>query len=655
MIHPASPDFSEFDPLCEAFERAWQAGQTPQIEEGLSSVAPAQRSDALVELLRLEVRYRCLKGETPQRADYVSRFPNQPEALDAVFGAEEHHETPQPSQAEMESTLHYPGDRVPEREPSPLPAQIGRYRVVKLLGEGGFGRVYEGYDDTLKRAVAIKVPRADRLARPEDLQAYLREAQTAAGLDHPHIVPVYDVGHTDEFPLFVVSKRITGNPLSERLAKGPVPPVGSAAWVAQIAEALEYAHRQGLVHRDVKPANILLDAEDRPLLMDFGLALHEAEQPQRRNEMSGSPAYMAPEQVAGKSHHLDGRTDIWALGVILYELLTGRRPFQETSRTVLFEEIHEREPKPPRMIDPRVPEPLERIVLQCLAKTVGDRYATAGDLARDLNVWLAETTESVDNPPVSSESPSPPTWRWPLLVGLALAVLGLGVAGVIWSQSFDDSQGASSPELPPDKPPKPSPAPPKPVVPLQGDLNVLVYRDEEFLPIEAPRARPVQNGDLVRVEAQLNRPAYVYLAWIDSAGQAQPFYPGDPEDWSAWQSPPKPVSFVAFPPGGDSGLPIIGEAGMETIVMLAADEPLPDDLSPQNLFANLPSQPLRQSTTLLYLDNAQKSKRRLRGGDWQNIQTVGDPALETQRKLHDRFADHVSLIHAVIFAHNEDQ
>ena len=269
-----------------------------------------------------------------------------------------------------------------------IPERIGQYKVEKVLGQGRFGVVYLAFDEIAKRRVAIKVPHGELIKTLEDVEAYLAEARIVAGLDHPNIVPVYHVDRTEDGSCYVVSKNIEGGNLKTRIEKDPPTREQTIEIVAAIAEALHVAHTIGLVHRDVKPANILLDESGKPYITDFGLAIHEDHQRLLSGQIAGAPAYMSPEQVRGESHRLDGRSDIWSLGVILYELLTGRRPFGGETLNELFDEIENRQHKPLRMIDDSIPRELEPIVSKCLSESVRERYETAQDLAGELRLTL---------------------------------------------------------------------------------------------------------------------------------------------------------------------------------------------------------------------------------------------------------------------------
>src|SRR5262245_13242053 len=276
---------------------------------------------------------------------------------------------------------------VSDELPQGNPPIIGRYRIVRRLGQGGFGRVYLARDDDLDRPVAIKVPSPERVPGPDDVEEYLREARALARLDHPRIVPVHDVGRTADGLCYVVSRYVEGSDLAQRKRQGRWPFRESAELVAVVAEALHHAHTRGLVHRDIKPANILIDLQGRPWVADFGLALRDHDCGQE-DKLVGTPAYMSPEQARGEGHRVDGRSDIFSLGVVFYELLTGRKPFRGDTHAQVLEQILRAEERPPRQIDDTIPRELERICQKMLAKRASERYSTARDLADDLRHFL---------------------------------------------------------------------------------------------------------------------------------------------------------------------------------------------------------------------------------------------------------------------------
>ena len=290
-------------------------------------------------------------------------------------------------------TQDHEGNPIQQDDAAPVeyPQRIGRYRIEKVLGKGGFGLVYLAHDDQLQRLVAVKVPHAKLISKPEDAQAYLAEARTVANLDHPGIVPVHDVGSTADCPCFVVSKYIEGTDLSAKLKQQRLKRREAAEIVATVAEALHYAHKQGLVHRDVKPGNILIGKDGQPYLVDFGLALRE-ENIGKGPKYAGTPAYMSPEQARGEGHRVDGRSDIFSLGVVFYQLLAGRQPFRGDTQAELLEQVTSYEPRPPRQYDDQIPKELERICQKAMAKRASERFSTAKDFAEDLRHFLVEQT-----------------------------------------------------------------------------------------------------------------------------------------------------------------------------------------------------------------------------------------------------------------------
>jgi tetratricopeptide (TPR) repeat protein len=256
----------------------------------------------------------------------------------------------------------------------------GRYRLDEKIAEGGFAQVWKGFDLELRRAVAVKMPKASRLASGERVERFVAEARRAAGLKHPGVVPVFDVGR-DGDSCFIVSEFVEGGSLAERITKSRPALQEAARLVAEVAETLAYAHRQGFVHRDIKPGNILIDRHGRALLADFGIARSPDDEAESGAVSFGTLAYMSPEQVQGQG--VDHRADIYSLGVVLYELLIGQLPHQEADPVRLRREIVSSPPSPfPNGAG--VSKKLERICLACLARNPGDRYQDAGQLAASL-------------------------------------------------------------------------------------------------------------------------------------------------------------------------------------------------------------------------------------------------------------------------------
>ena len=332
------------------------------------------------------------------------------------------------------------------------------------LGDGGFGMVYRARDELLGRELALKIPRVERCHDPRQVDEILAEARKVASLDHPGIVTIYEVGQLPEaLPFvalhrvrneavrerlsqgvpFIAMKFVEGGSLDRRLAQRPFSPEEAARVVAQLSEAVAHAHQKGMVHRDLKLSNVLLDAQGVPKIIDFGLALEESYQLDLPQQAAGTLDYMSPEQLLGQAGWLDARCDIWALGVMLYELLTGKRPFRGT-REQIRDQILYREAKPLRQTNPGIPSELEAICLKCLSKDIKGRYNTADDLAEALRGWWQRSQTS---PAVEKREPIPPPTRVPPWL---LVTAGLLVAWVGFMSRWPFREGGAPQERPED-------------------------------------------------------------------------------------------------------------------------------------------------------------------------------------------------------------
>ncbi len=354
----------------------------------------------------------------------------------------------------------------------PTLSSIGRYALKQQLGQGGLGTVFEAWDPLLSRMVAVKTLQFD-IDTPSRVSLdalFLNEARAAAGLNHTHIVTVYDAG-LSAHGVYIAMERLRGRDLRQALQGGWRPsPAVAALLVRRVADALAYAHARGVVHCDIKPANIFLTRRDKPKVLDFGIArvAHHAALPALEGVIAGSPYYQAPEQLQAGS--IDARTDLYSLGTVLYEMLTGRKPFDGDSLERIREAVVLHDPKPPHELCPAVPPELSAIAARAMARDPAARYASAQEMARALRLWLAQQAlpaGAESSEPATGDPPELPTPPRPkggrLMLALAMAaLLGLGLY-LSWRTPAADTSAAAASKTPRAAAPMPSANPATPL------------------------------------------------------------------------------------------------------------------------------------------------------------------------------------------------
>lgn len=313
-----------------------------------------------------------------------------------------------------------------------MSSQYGRYRILKELGKGTMGVVFQAHDPQIDRMVALKVLRPDRVTSEAFVARFLKEARAIGRLSHPNIVTIYDVGE-DQGTIYIAMEYLKGEPFNEVVRSGRLSLPQCVDIACQVALTLDYAHRQGIVHRDIKPSNIIFTEEHQVKLTDFGIARIEdtsAGHQTQAGEILGTPVYMAPEQVMGQT--VDGRSDLFSLGVILYEMVVGRRPFAGNNIAAIFRAITHDNPEPPVNADPFIPRNLSDVILKSLAKQPEARFQTGREMAET----LANIAADVASKPEKEAAGKPPAKK---LVMAALGVLLLIAAGsggyVYWQHS----------------------------------------------------------------------------------------------------------------------------------------------------------------------------------------------------------------------------
>jgi eukaryotic-like serine/threonine-protein kinase len=392
------------DRICLAFEEEWRSGARPPIPAYLGGAAGDERAALLTELLLLDLDYRRRLGERPAADEYQTRFPDDGNLIAGVF------------QQALRLDLQAP-------PPGAKVQYFGDYELLDEIARGGMGVVYKARQISLNRLVALKMVLAGPLAGNEAMKRFYLEAEAAAKLQHPNIVAIHEVGRHDGLPYFSMDY-IEGSNLESMVREHPLPPQQAAHYVRTIAETIHYAHQCGILHRDLKPSNVIIDRQDQPRITDFGLVKWLAGDSNltATDQVLGTPTFMPPEQAAAKHSLIGPPSDVYSMGAILYDLLTGRPPFRSATTMDTLRQVLEDEPAAPRLLNPEVPRDLETICLKCLQKEPHRRYATAALLAEDLQRFLSG--KPIAARPIGRLER---TWRWcrrqPVLASLTASVI----------------------------------------------------------------------------------------------------------------------------------------------------------------------------------------------------------------------------------------
>lgn len=459
MIGPSDPtsDFPDdpeivkwLDAKLSPFEVAWDKSQfgsaRPLIEDFLADLDDPERHDLLLgKLLLLDLQYRRNAGERPAIGDYADRFPQNVDLVAAKLrelgeSDQEGEQFPSASSnPSAETVLKNQEDAASQDESLASGTQVryfGDYELLEKIAQGGMGVVYRARQVTLNRIVAVKMIRERHLANEEAVRRFDIEAKAAARLDHPSIVSIHEVGQHDKQHYFSM-EFVEGTTLDDVLQSHPLEPRRAARYAKTVAEAIQFAHNNQVLHRDLTPRNVIIDLQDHPRITDFGLAkLLDDDSPLTGSkDQFGTPGYLPPEQADRSRGEIGFASDIYSIGSILYAILTGRPPFQADTSYDTLKQVVESEPVSPRLLNPKVPRDLDTICLKCLEKEPQKRYATAKELADELGRFLND--EPILARPASNVEK---LWRWcrrkPVVAGLSAAVVVSVLAGAIASTVF---------------------------------------------------------------------------------------------------------------------------------------------------------------------------------------------------------------------------
>jgi hypothetical protein len=504
------------------------------------------------------------------------------------------------------------------------------------------GVVYKARDTRLKRLVAVKQMLVGGESSPALLARFQAEAEAVARLRHPHIVQVYQAGEHDGRPFFVL-EYVPGGSLDRQVRGRPQPVRDAVELVLLLARAVHAAHQAGVIHRDLKPANVLLappadeprlnTAWGCPKVSDFGLARLRDDDPERGSVpgmVIGTPSYMAPEQAEGRLHAIGPAADVWALGVILYELLAGRRPFQGQSYQGTLHQVCTAEPPPLRRLRPEVDEAVAAVVARCLGKQPQERYPSAAALADDLKRWL------------DGRVPRRRRRVLPWLAAAAVLVAVLTAAGLLLQRGRSGAVPAAAAD-----------GAARAHGPFRGWIDILVSEPHnprrQHLRLHEPWARPLRPGDEVRVEAALDRPGFVYVVWIDARGQAIPIYPWEEGDWGRRPAREEPVQTLALPQNGGIYPIEPSPEGLETLLLLVRETPLERDVDLPQLLGDLGPQAWPDLGYVAWFQNGAEVTDEPDRAPSGKVGESANPAVRTQQRVRQRLGERFAFTRAVSF------
>ncbi len=507
---PTTAEFEQIVRVCDGFEAQWRSGYRPRIEEVIARNPSLPRPVLFRELLALELELARTSGDTPMPSDYQSRFPDWIEVIDAEFAAAAEDaartRTSRPDAAARGFGTSYS---------LPIPVMIGRYVVLSLLDEGGQGRVFRVVHPGLGKDLVLKLAAQPVGCDPAGRGLLAAEGRLLAELDHPSLVRVFDVDVDDDGRPFVVMEHVAGCTLDRHFENSLPAPRRAAAMVAEIARAVGYVHGRGVVHQDIKPRNILLDEAGRPRLIDFGLArLRHAWTDDASGPSGGTLMFMAPEQARGEVERVGAAADIYALGGVLYFLLTGRSPVGNGSRSEIYERARRGAVNVLALESSPAPRRLRNICLNALSPEPAARYASAHDLAKEL--------ERVAQGPR----------RATILAACAVLFLALVSALAFWTWS----ERVVTPPT------------------LAGSDQSLVHLVGRDRPSDLREALPLRNDDQLWVSCKVPHGASPSMFWLDSEGALTELRPevmtGETSDTLCYP-PTAPAGVVGLqgPPG----------------------------------------------------------------------------------------------------------